>query len=533
MKTIINNIKSFKLTSATKLLMAVAFVVYLPFMVQSLNGADNSTNGYIRKFHGYDWENSQGRFFIRFFDMWRDSWIPRVLIVALCIIFLCIMAQLVCDILAINKPDSANIFVPFLTGALIVFSPSIANLLTYYYCADSYCFAYLLVVLASYILIKNSTWGSRIAAVILMAISAGIYQAYIGMAIVLILINWFCKLTEDPGSSDNSESLKDININSLLSLICVGVSMLGYLILFKFLSFVHYLYPTSTRGMDNMLGSLLSTFPNGIVEAYKAFLNYFFTNDILNNDFFGRRILNVIIIIALLAIVIFTIISRKTYRNIPKLLLCIAIVVSLPLFLCLIVLIAPEASVYAETGMLMLPYMNILYILPIALLSNISNKSVKHIYNIIVTLALIIMVVFIQLFASMIEIENAQMTSVATMIAHDVDKISEGNHDIPLLITGRLRSGNYPFPDSELEEICKGMVSRYGLIYSTDEQISEGWVNYIKYYVGIDYKYPDEETRIQILDSSEFSDMSIYPTEDSVKIINDVIVVRLSNEDFR
>ena len=47
-------------------------VVYTPFLTGQLNNADGFINGVIAHKKNYDWENSQGRFLIGWFDRWRD-----------------------------------------------------------------------------------------------------------------------------------------------------------------------------------------------------------------------------------------------------------------------------------------------------------------------------------------------------------------------------------------------------------------------------------------------------------------------------
>lgn len=53
---------------------------------------------------------------------------------------------------------------------------------------------------------------------------------------------------------------------------------------------------------------------------------------------------------------------------------------------------------------------------------------------------------------------------------------------------------------------------------------------FFKKYLGIDIEMCSKEERLEIGETEEFKEMPIYPNEGSIKIINDIIVVKTSNE---
>lgn len=71
-----------KVSTEAKVLYFLSILVYFPFMVQQLNNADGVANGLLYHADNYGWEDAQGRFFIKFFDIWRDSMINPAIIVA-------------------------------------------------------------------------------------------------------------------------------------------------------------------------------------------------------------------------------------------------------------------------------------------------------------------------------------------------------------------------------------------------------------------------------------------------------------------
>lgn len=139
-----------KVNKESIILYFMGVLVYLPFMTNQLNNADGFTNGVLYHNHSYTWEDAQGRFFLRFFDLWREGMVIPELIVPVSLLMMIVLIYFVWEILDVQL-FGERIFI----GGFILFSPSVANLFTYYYCADAYSFAFLLAVIASHILIRE------------------------------------------------------------------------------------------------------------------------------------------------------------------------------------------------------------------------------------------------------------------------------------------------------------------------------------------------------------------------------------------
>lgn len=75
-----------------------ALLVYLPFMVDQLNNADDFMMGVNYHPQSYDWKNAQGRFLLRWLDEWRGGLVFPTLTVGLSIIMLLLIAVLLWEI---------------------------------------------------------------------------------------------------------------------------------------------------------------------------------------------------------------------------------------------------------------------------------------------------------------------------------------------------------------------------------------------------------------------------------------------------
>lgn len=106
---------------------------------------------------------------------------------------------------------------------------------------------------------------------------------------------------------------------------------------------------------------------------------------------------------------------------------------------------------YAETGMLMSAYMNLLYVLPLALVGLIANEKEARIINTSVYLLsmviMMIMVVFIGVFVRVVELEQTKTQALAYQMESRIESIPSYAPNMKVLVVGRPHNGNYPFVD--------------------------------------------------------------------------------------
>ena len=98
------------------------------------------------------------------------------------ILFHALSAVCICQILKVQKKITAC-----LIGAVIVSFPTVTSVMMYSYVADGYSIAFFLSALATLFMTRGKAWDYALAAV-LIALSMGIYQAYITVTITLILL---------------------------------------------------------------------------------------------------------------------------------------------------------------------------------------------------------------------------------------------------------------------------------------------------------------------------------------------------------
>ena len=177
--------------------------------------------------------------------------------------------------------------------------------------------------------------------------------------------------------------------------------------------------------------------------------------------------------VATILLILFLFYKRKVYRSIVKTVILLCTILVFPVMLALIVILAPGASVYAETGMLMLAYMNMLYVLPLTLLELVVNEKEKKIiktpFYLLSTILLMIMIVFIGVFVRTIELEQTKIQSLAYQMENRIEKVPGYKSGMKVLVVGRPHNENYPFVDHKMHDITKGMISRYSLTFGRSD----------------------------------------------------------------
>ena len=133
----------------------------------------------------YDAQNMThlGRWFLSvacgFSSYYELPWLSGIL----CLIFLALGAVCICEIFSVQK----NITAALIGGITAVF-PTVTSTLTYCYVADGYCMAFFFSCLAALLLVKGGTRNNAVA-VLLITLSFAIYQAYITVTVILVLVS--------------------------------------------------------------------------------------------------------------------------------------------------------------------------------------------------------------------------------------------------------------------------------------------------------------------------------------------------------
>lgn len=438
-----------------------------------------------------NWEFDLGRPLLTVIDKLRGGLVAPNIIFSIGIICICITLILIKRIFKINK----KIPLLLITIMLVTF-PTIADTALYIFCFDSYCIAMLLSTLAVYMIIKKK----YIFAIISIASSLALYQAYISMTVTLLIIYYINE------TIDNKLDIKEFIKNILI----IFVGMIIYYLCLKIGMKIFHRTLADYKGANELGLTTIINMPKNIILCYRDFYDYLFKDNIIINSFYKRNIYNMIIIFCFIFILI-KILKRKTIK---QNIITILLLMILPISICIINIIASGTNIISLTAI----GFYALYIL-------IINTIDKHvganiIRNIgIITIFIICFTFFLadngEFMARQDTYNNFyQKTSVALNKVVNLDNYDEEKK--------WMFSSVYTY-NSPLKKYSLGFASSQNETFDNFIGL-EGIKIFYKRYHGKDIELVDYETYKKITETEEYKKMKI----NTEKIIDNVIVIKNS-----
>lgn len=214
-----------------------------------------------------DWQISLGRFLQPIYcGLFRGMIVAPCLICGLSFVFLMVSVYLILNVLNIKGIKSICVA----TAMLITATTFTLSNTTYIPWSDIYMLALLLAVSGAYIAIKHGKYF--IVSAVCMALSMGLYQSYIQVAVVLLMFDVFSDVLKNKG-------VKDIVKKCAVYLCVLAVSFVLYWCLVKlFQKICHIPMSDDYNGMSNIghYGSfrhILRCFVGSYIYVLRYFIN--------------------------------------------------------------------------------------------------------------------------------------------------------------------------------------------------------------------------------------------------------------------
>ena len=411
--------------------------------------------------------------------------------------------------------DITDKILSILVGVSMVTFPVVTSTFAYMFTAHYYFFALFLMTFSVYLIEKyRKGW---IAAIALISIGTGIYQAYFVYALAIM----WAKSISDFWKSDDYKIKK--------SLIKYVVTLIGALILYFILSKVFILYQNVELNDYQGLGQKINEFSiytlgNNLFKTYKAFfrLARWDVCGLSNCTSIRAAYLFLYIILALLAILL----GWKNRRNLKKVIVWIGMLLLFPFSVSAIWILEYMGGAFVHT--LMLYSYIIVIILPIALVGQM--KAGIRITQFLCTI-LSITVIWITGY-------NGWLDNAAYEKAFHLQE-SANAYCIELI-------SNIKFTDGYFDEIP--------ILFVYDEQASDNTIEsfwqyneitlqgykirgnqfdafatlpeYMSLHCGFKFNEPDDA--LELSDTEEVKNMPVYPDKGSIRIVRNVLVVKLT-----
>ena len=462
----------------------------------------------------YDSQNmiAMGRWFLpvvcapsSFYDL---PWLTGLLSV----IFHALGAVCICKIFRVEKTATA-----VMIGAAVITFPTVTSVLMYNYVADGYAVAFLLSCLAAMFITNKKP--NYIASVICIALSAGIYQAYITVTVMLLL----CHLILESISKEVSASKLLIKTVKFLSTGIFGVALyFGIMTAMLKITGTELL---EYQGIDNA-GSFTGI--NVIESLYtvkNSFETYFFD---FSKGFNVFCALNCVIFAITIVLYVIDIIKNKT--SIAKLLLLLVYVALLPIGASILAFI--NSSVDYHNLMKMGFFVFYLFMILQYERSDVKMPRLNSVKAWTI-LGAVILLVFNNVIISNVSYHKLNMAyekSYGTLI-RIVDRIEQtdgAEKCDSILVVGHL--DNSKAYSVNLPPDMTGTTDGY-ILRADDEIVGQSVLcSAINDYCGKNYSFLAGEAKDALLEQIDLDNLQVWPAANSIFTMDNVIVILLGTE---
>jgi len=405
-------------------------------------------------------------------------------------------------------------------GGLFVSFPAVTSTFMFMYTAVYYSIAVLFSVLAAWLMVRYpKKIVLNILAVVLIACSLGIYQAYFPNTVCLLVMSiiFICAFSKE------ERTWKDVFFLALRYVLVLSLGMILYFILHKVLVAAWGLQINSYQGLDSMGQTSVSEVLSAIKGSYLDFINLFRSDVMcLNPTTYVRR--SYFFMMASWGIGALCLLFGEKGCKVKKVFLVLGFLV-FPIAVYLIYVMTPNGWVYT-----LMAY-SVVFVSIFTLVwadkfhvSFDKKEIVRKGTQWIAALTSVIMIaVYIWYgngcYMSLEYTKYHDMAYFQTMVTQ-IKSLEGYNDELPLALVG-----------NEINDATNNMGSlvggTFGLGGKTETNINAYSRNYIiTKFLGFAPRFCGYEEIVELMENEEVQAMPCYPDDGSVKIVDGVIVVK-------
>lgn len=494
-------------------LLGFSLFTYSVLMVNQLvNNYDGMWEG---NFHIADnWELSIGRWFWYYLSKLRFgiAMDPVVSIISLSIFVLGI-------ILAANLLEVRDSLPVIAVGAAFMCTPLVCIDLSYRFMSPTFATAFLLAILAVYVSIRvRRMWLAILTGSLLMAMSLGSYQAYIGVSCVITLAYFIKLLMTDDTASDCLKKL----IRPILTIILGGIL---YIILLKIHLTVKNVEMSDYMGASSYsVFTVIKNFPRAFCDTYKLF-HYSLNGALFSASKLTKFKFEAVVLIAFIAVFLFYLVKRNR-KNIPKIVCGLIALLLLPPAAYSVFFITREAPVSLQ---MTAGYFMIVPAVLMALPLSFEKEKLTRAFS--WGLSVIVMISAYGGFYQVQTDQNAMYEgTVSTMSITEaalerVDSLGYLDTDYKYCILG-IPAGSqlYHLDGAAYNFNQYAVVGVWWGGYNGEKS----WRGIVNNRMELNLTFVDEAAYNAICSSEEAKSMPAFPQEGSVRLMGDTVVIKIS-----
>lgn len=459
------------------------------------------------------WETVQGRWALRLWDAAFDGMHPYFLTVLLTSGFFILSAILLCDLL-----DVTNRWLRFASVSILVCSQYVMNIQTYRYCSVAYAASFFLAILAVCCVQYLPSWRGIVAAVICLTFSLGIYQSSLGVCAAVCLYLMIRKFLDR--QCPTAEYVRLFRRLLLMG----SVSLIFYLLILKVMLYVYQVSLASINGINQVGIGLLSQLPQGVQQAYEDFAQYFFGTGIAQN-YYGLKNLNLVLLILTAVVFLCALVRRANWQAATGAVIC----------MLLLPAAANVTDIINPTTQIALRMAGAMATVPVFCIA-VATKGIRIREGVLQKMLVFVLAVLVlrgNILQSNNDIEvlradRNQAVTIANQILGQISEQKAYQQGAKVAIIGVPASGNYNSTGNGYREKSNSMIG-CGLFSWDQGNNRDAWIRLMELQVGDILPWCSAEQEFEIQESDQFKEMPCFPEEGSIAVLQDVLVVKVSD----
>lgn len=454
-----------------------------------------------------------------------SNFLAPIVLLVIAMVFLSLISVMIVDLFKVKKKT----YVAFIALILTSF-PVLALGFGYGFMVERYVLGMFFAVLAVYSCSKYKF--GIIPGSLALAITMGYYQSYIAISISLIILHVIVRMLE---KFDNKDNIKLV----LKYLIMGACGIILYMLTVRLVCHFTGVPLLDYKGINNM-GSLppLDQFVPLLKRTYEDFFNFYLGRKFLRPLIYGR-ISQILLFLVNIFLIIYIAYKQKVYKRPLNMALLFVFLIFLPLGFNIVDFIAYES----ETSSLNIYQFVFVFIYPFILLGLLEDgffKKTKQNEVLNITSWIVIICGIAILWSNFVltniyylKVNDFYTTTVqlTNRVFDRIEQMPNYEGSVPVMVGNK--NGIY---------MDQRVYKDYYKVLTYDQGLWDQFIGYAPRPTGTDFKFHylveniigvhlpsvTPEKFEEIYESEEYEEMEAWPHKDSLKYIDDVLVVKIS-----
>ena len=436
------------------------------------------------------------------------------------LLFLALSAGMVVSVFQVRNKLTAG-----LIGGLMTVFPAVVSMYFFMFLALYYAIGISFSVFAAWLAVKYpKNIIANIAAVVMIACSLGVYQAYFPDTVCILLMVVILKAAF--GGVKEKKEWKEFFLMIARFLVVMAAGVAVYFLINKAVLAVTHIQLTSYQGGDTMGKITIAQLISALKSCYTSFFDLGFSNVMgISYNRTVRRLIKVVWILFAAGIGAYLVLKKKEYLN-KVIVLCGILVFPVAMFL--IYVMAPNSYCYTLMAYSVVFFFVFFLLWLDACFRNLKLhapvKSITNWVSALLTAALVIVFVWYANGNYMaLEYTKYHDFSYVQTLVTKIRSVEDYSQDKPVIMVG-----------TQINDSTNGMGSLIGDTFTVggkaDTNLGYNSLLYLMSdYLGFSPYYGTYEEIQNWMQREVVREMPSYPADGSIQVIDDTIIVKLSD----